>query len=333
MYFFFLLAFMASDPETMILETRAVYFQDESRPGSFIGGVSQIAFNGSEILIRDASSGSIKVLDEKGVYLRSIGGFPYLKHPPSGMAVHGSMLWLVNQAETMIYGFVMEEQELLFETIPNPFREKVQTSNSFAADYERVVRPANPRSGHLGVVYGLDGEVVRMVGETLLLSEELVQQNPWIQNTNWKYYKGRWFCLFSYMPLLIEYNADFEEVGRIHLQGVEIDRFMERRTERLEEQEKKPFGRNGRFLREVVLNSDFDVDDENFYLLTRGTLYIVSRSTDQVTHRARFRVVEGDVVKNSYAMNLLCVVRDRLAVTQIHNQFEADIWFVNNPVR
>lgn len=327
-----LVVLMLSLLQEHMLQGTPVVFQDDGKPATFIKSISQIESDGTHIYVRDDETNSVKVLDSSGRFMKAIGGLPKFKQRVSSMALGPGTLWLSNDREEFFYLYVNHEYELMVDLPVNLLKMTSMTTNAFAASADHVVIPVHPKRGYLGVAFDFDGNQAAGLGRPFPFEPDILNRNPWWNDTLWCYdsTEKTWVCLYKYHPIVIVFYEEFRELRRVEYSSPEVDKFMEKRSGRLGKSIEE-LSSGGGFTAPVVLNFDLKVDDDYYYVMAGGALLKLGKASGEVAVRAKFKVPHDGEVR-SYSMEMAAPISDELlAVGHASHPFDADFWFVQNP--
>ena len=155
-------------------------------------------------------------------------------------------------------------------------------SNVFAHNAQHVVFPCHPRTGHLAIAYGADNRR-KSVGAILFDREhdlELLRRIPAMNDTLWRYRNGFWYAVFKFQPILLTFDAHFNQVASFHLKSTFLD---EKTAETIDFEPEK--GRS--FAPRII--SDFKLTDRHLFLTCQSYLHQFDLKTGSLRRLYTFR--------------------------------------------
>lgn len=263
---------LENKPETHVREAWATYYHD--------GRIVFIPQNEPVLLLINEASKDVVRIGKKGD-----GPGEFGIGNPRAISLQGDSMWVLdgrNRASLFVNGRFQTSFRVKSYQILANYRPKY----GFAHNELFVVIPAFPASQALANVYDYEGNVVQRVGEIMPIDPEILQWNPAINNTIWKHFQGKWYCLMAYRPYIRIYNDQFKLEKEILVKGPEVDIF-EKRFHELENDPNFP---------EIRPHfTDFQITPDYLYVVCQGVLYKLDHQGNVLSRTGFFP--DDDLVK------------------------------------
>ncbi len=268
----FILATFCHGQDKLSIEVKPLDFVANPQfPDHYPTGVKNLVLNNDLIYIGNEADPYITVIDQSGVIQGVIGqrggGPGELGRGVLAMTAWEKDLYVVSTSKTLQMTWFRDGvYKHQFHLPSQNIRYVSMNANTFAAANGTVVFPAHPTTERLANAITLDKQ--RPIGELLFDKRdiELLRRIPGMNDTNWQYEQGFWYCVFKFHPMIQKYDANFKMVETFNLE----DSFTaERHAEVLEFDQAS-------FTRAPPLFYDFKVKDGNMYLSLRGGIIMVS---------------------------------------------------------
>ncbi len=254
------------------IEVTPVDFIDNPEyPDHYPTGARNMVLNNGLIYIGHEKDPYITVIDKDGLIKKVIGqsggGPGELGRGVLTMTTSGRDLFVASVSKTMQltwfqddvfkYQFHIPSRNISYSSI---------NAGTFAAANGTVVFPAHPSTRRLANAITIDKQ--QSIGELLFDKKDigLIRRIPAINDTNWQYEDGYWYCVFKFHPMIQKYDSNFKMIETFNIE----DSFTaDRHTEVLEFD-------SSRFSSAPPLFYDFKLKDGFFYLSLRGGVILVS---------------------------------------------------------
>lgn len=305
-------------------------FQKEEDPRTFVQDLRLLEIFDDNLIYVSQSDPSLLFINQNRGFVNRIGkkgdgpGELGFSHPIAISIGDGSIWVLDHKLRASLY--VAGEYQAGFKVKSYQIRADHHPKYSFAHNELFVVIPAFPASRALANVYDYEGNFVQRLGEIMPIDPEILQWNPAINNTIWKYRKGKWHCLMAYRPYIRIYNDQFKLEKEILIKGPEVDIFEER-FHKLE---------NPPNIHTVLPHfTDFHVNENDYYVMCYGVLYRVNHSGAVVSRTGFFANDEiGKEIgyKPRVHFNQVAITkRGRVYLGSFSEYFDHDLWYADLP--
>lgn len=306
-------------------------FQSEADPETHVKGLRNLYKDKSNSLIFIPENEPFVIYvntETRGVVrLGGKGGGPGelgISHP-SALSASDRFLWVLDTYQKRLTLFSDGKYQTDFKTKGYQIRRGVFVKYAFAHNDQFVVLPAHPGSRKLANVYDYSGEVVAKMGDILPIDPEMLDYNPAVNNTIWRYQNSKWYCLFVFRPTIRIFNQQFQLERELLIVGEEVDYFEE--------------FFHKRHYREGVPSADphftdFQVTEKHIYALCKGVLY-------QMTHDGKVITRTGFFASDEIAarvghrprvhFNDAIVIGNRVYLGSRGHYQDHDLWYADLP--
>jgi len=245
-----------------------------------VHGIDQIEFSGAHLFLRGLRETRVLRIDPDGNIQAVLGD------KGSGPGEWGNEgIWAMGTLDDEVWGMRAEggingydDLALLAAfRLDRPPHNPVLSSSRIAVSPRHLVVPTDDQSGHLAALVDKDGRLVKHFGEPLSLDEESMAFNRFANATIWTYADGRFYGLFLFYPLLLEVDAAAEQVRQIPLSHPHFQQLQTDLTKA-----------EGRAYTGPAVFSDFQVQGDDLWLMSRGRLYRWSLAAGRCVGITRF---------------------------------------------
>ena len=301
---------VADDASTHVRGLWALYRQGDQ--------ILFVPMNEPCVLVIDPETKKVRRIGRNGDGPGEFGG----GHPRALSSGVGSM-WVLDHKLRVSY-FTDDVFHTSFKVKSYQIAADSYPKYAFAHNESFVVIPAFPASGFLANVYDYSGQVVEKVGGRLPVDTEMLQWNPAVNNTIWRFLDGKWYCLFTYRPTIRIFSDQFELIKELQVIGPEVD-IYEERFHRMAPDPNFP---------EVRPHfTDFQVTNTNIYLMCNGVLYRMDHE-GKVESRTGFFGNEEIVSEIGFKPRVefthaIVMKSGRVYLGVYGNYFDHDLWFVD----
>ena len=214
-FFSFLLLF--ADP---ILDVHQVVLQpiDIQHKGNAypLHAIHQIESDGQRLFLRSLNETRVLVVDRMGRIQQEIGrdGNGPGEWGATGiqaLALFRDELWGFGTHRLTLNGYEGVRLLKSFDAYDIRAGHQGTTSNVFAVS-ETSIAVASPfGTNHLAVVYAKSGQSHHPVGTRLIEEKDLLEDNPFANDTMWLFDGHRWYALFKFYPVIAIFDKAFEK--------------------------------------------------------------------------------------------------------------------------
>lgn len=318
------------DIEKHKLELTPLDFSDESNPKTFFSGIGQIEGDEDTLYVADTSSAWILMIDKDGNYKGSLGqageGPKEWGRGPRAFAVEQGHLWAADYQNDALHLFVDGAHQLRL-----PIERPIQTPGSnnfvFSLSDAQLLYQAHPGKGSLAALYDFDGNLIKYVGELPKLDIETQRANPFMHQTLWQQQGDHYYALFKFMPIMIKFDQEFNELDRFYLDSPEINELQDQFEDHKKTNTNKP-GKGRSYRISPTMFSDFKTHKDLLYVMCRGVLYQINPKDGQMMTRVDFSIPTRDSIKPTF----FTFLKDDVMVVGHSNMlWDHDLWKIEKP--
>jgi len=318
-------------PATHKITIEPFDFQDEAKPESYVKGMWLLDGTGDTLIFAPLNEPVVLLIEPKSKQIQRVGGKGLGPGElggshPYGVSKCDRYLWVLDHNRKRLTLFAGGVYQTDFQTEGYQLLTGASVKYSIAHNDMFVVVPAYPASGYLAKVYDFAGNVVAKMGEILPIEPDLLEYNPALNNTVWRYLDNKWYCLFMFRPYFRIYNNQFELEHEVQIIGQEVDYF----EERFQKREKDPAQ-----ARVQPFFTDFQVTSKNLFVMCYGVLYQMDHK-GKLLSKTEFYTDDETVALLGYRPRVhfnhaVVSPEGRVYLGMFGTYHDHDLWYVDAP--